>query len=109
MIGDEIQHYNRKNKYEGNQYYGNQKPNSAHYVGKYPSTFMGAFKRLIQKDSPKSIQPEIIERIIKTYTNEGDTILDPTCCDRGIGNKAVALNRNYVGCDISDEFLKIET
>ena len=105
MIGDEIRHRERKNKYEGDNYYGNQKPCVSHNVGGFPSTFMGSFKRLIQKDSPKSIQDEIIDRIIKTYTNEGDTILDPTCCDMGIGNKAVALKRNYIGCDISDEFL----
>ena len=105
MIGDEIHHHERKNKYEGDQYYGDQKPNVSHHKGRYPTNFMGRFKRLLQTKSPKSIQPEIIERIIKTYTNEGDSILDPTCCDKGIGNLANSLNRDYVGVDISDEFL----
>ena len=105
MIGTEVHHHERKNKYTGDQYYGDQKPNVSHHVGRFPTTFMGRFKRIIQKKSPKSISNDIIERIIKTYTNEGDSILDPTCCDRGIGTIAESLNRIYQGVDISDEFI----
>ncbi len=102
MIGDEEISYNRTNKYEG--YYGNQTPNSSKQKGKYPTTYLGEFPRIIQKKSPKSINDEITEKMIKTYSNENDIILDMTCCDKSNGIICEKLNRNYIGVDISDEF-----
>ena len=43
--------------------------------------------------------------MIKTYSNENDTILDMTCCDKNLGDISKKLNRKYIGIDISDEFL----
>ncbi len=45
--------------------------------------------------------------LIKTYTNEGETVLDFTC---GAGTTAVACintNRNYIGIEISPEYCEI--
>jgi len=105
MIGDAIVEYKRSNGYEGG-YYGNQKPNITKNKGKFPTDFLGEFTRILQRKSPKSINDEITEKMIKTYSNEGDTILDMTCCDKGNGNIAEKLKRKYIGIDISDEFLK---
>ena len=106
MIGDEIIYKERNNSYKGNQYYGNQKPNISNHKGKYPTNFLGKFKRIIQSKSPKSINDEIIKKMILTYSNENNTILDMTCCDKGVGTIATELKRKYIGIDISDEFLK---
>ena len=105
MIGNEIIEHHRRNKYEDG-YYGNQIPNVSKHIGRFPTDFLGEFKRIIQKKSPKSINDEITKRMIKTYSNEGDTILDMTCCDKNNGNIATSLKRKYIGIDISDEFLK---
>ena len=107
MIGDKIINYNRTNKYKDG-YYGDQKPNKTKQTGFYPKSFLGIFsnKRNKQKKSPKSIDDEITKKMILTYTNVGNTILDMTCCDKNNGNIAEALNRKYIGIDISDEFLK---
>tara|TARA_R100001015_G_C4580524_1_gene137079 strand:- start:118 stop:795 length:678 start_codon:yes stop_codon:yes gene_type:complete len=105
MEGEQIINYARNNTYENNQYYGNQKPNKSIQKGKYPTNFLGTFKRIIQKNSPKSIHKEIIIKMIKTYSNENDTILDMTCCDKGVGNISCELKRNYIGIDISDKYL----
>ena len=43
--------------------------------------------------------------MIKTYSNENDTILDMTCCDKHLGSIAETLKRKYIGVDISDEFM----
>ena len=53
----------------------------------------------------KSVQDDIMIRMIKTYSNETDTILDMTCCDKNLGDISTKLNRKYIGIDISDEFL----
>tara|TARA_R100000231_G_scaffold26357_1_gene23926 strand:+ start:10059 stop:10742 length:684 start_codon:yes stop_codon:yes gene_type:complete len=107
MIGNESINYDRTNKYEGDLYYGNQKPNKSKQKGKYPTTFLGSFTRILQKKTPKSIHDKITERMILTYSNENDKILDMTCCSKNNGNIANRLKRNYIGVDISDKYLNI--
>lgn len=49
---------------------------------------------------------EMIERIIKASTNEGDLVLDPFM---GSGTTALAaknLNRNFIGCDLNPDYVK---
>jgi len=106
MIGTENITYNRSNPYDGNLYYGNQKPNKSNQIGKYPTNFLGSFTRILQKKSPKSIDDKILQRMILTYSNEDDTVLDMTCCDKNLGDISVNLKRKYIGIDISDEYLK---
>ena len=106
MIGDESMNKKRTNEYKGDLYYGNQKPNESKHNGRYPTTFLGTFKRLLQKLSPKSIDDTITSRMIKTYSNENDLILDMTCCDRNNGNICIDLKRNYIGIDISDVYIE---
>ena len=49
----------------------------------------------------------LFEYLIRTYTNEGDTVLD-NCM--GSGTTAIACintNRNYIGFELSEEYCKI--
>jgi site-specific DNA-methyltransferase (adenine-specific) len=49
----------------------------------------------------------LMEYLIRTYTQPGDTVLDPFM---GSGTTAVAarnLNRNFIGCDITPEYVAI--
>ena len=49
----------------------------------------------------------LFEYLIKTYTNEGDTVLDPTC---GSGTTAVAChktNRHYICIEKEPEYCEI--
>lgn len=55
--------------------------------------------------TPKPL--EMIERIIKASSNEGDLVLD---CFMGIGTTAIAckkLNRNFIGCEINKDYVEI--
>ncbi len=45
---------------------------------------------------------ELVEMLIKTYTNEGDQILDPFVGNDTVINIAEELNRESVGIDIND-------
>ena len=45
---------------------------------------------------------ELMERIIKTSSNEEDVILDPFCGCGTTLHAAEKLNRQWIGCDISD-------
>jgi len=103
MDGIEEISYNRRNKYDG--YYGKQIANKTNQKGKYPKTFLGNFKRILQKNNPKSINELITRKMILTHSNENDLILDMTCCSKNNSIISNQLNRNYIGIDISDEFL----
>lgn len=49
----------------------------------------------------------LMEYLIKTYTNEGDTVLD---CTMGSGTTGVAcknLNRNFIGIELDENYFKI--
>jgi len=62
------------------------------------------FKRL---DHPTQLPPKLLEFLIKLTTNEGDIVLDPMM---GVGTTpyvARKLNRNYIGIDISNYYVKL--
>lgn len=44
---------------------------------------------------------------IKTWSNEGDLIMDPFCGSGTTGKMAILSNRQFVGIDISPEYCEI--
>ena len=50
---------------------------------------------------------ELLDRIIKASTKEGDLVLDPFCGSSTTGVAALLLNRKYVGIDAEDEYLQL--
>lgn len=78
------------------------------FISKYPTSIL-----LIQKPHPSnSIHPtqkpvELCEYLIKTYTNEGETVLD-NCI--GSGTTGVAcknLNRNFIGIEKEETYFNM--
>ena len=66
-------------------------------------------KNVSKKDNthPCPVPLELMERIIKITTNEGDTIIDPFM---GSGTTGVAcrnLNRNFIGMELDREYFEI--
>jgi site-specific DNA-methyltransferase (adenine-specific) len=67
--------------------------------------FSNADKSLIKHPTQKPV--ELFEYLIKTYTNEGDLVLD-NCI--GSGTTAIACvntKRNFIGIELSEEYCKI--
>ena len=106
MVGKE---WNKKHYWKvGNdkqKYYGVRKNIEKAYVskteghtGKYPTTFKDWKVR--SDGSGISRTDEQIDYFIKTYSNEGDTILDMTNHTHYVGDRCKLLNRNYLGIDI---------
>lgn len=59
------------------------------------------------KNHPAVFPEKLAKRAINMFTYEGDLVLDPFC---GIGTTCVAakkLNRNYIGIDISEKYVKL--
>jgi len=49
----------------------------------------------------------LLEYLIKTYTNEGDTVLDFTMGSGSTGVAAKNLNRNFIGIEKDDKYFQI--
>jgi len=66
----------------------------------------------LNTDKTKSLHPTqkpvtLGQYLIKTYTNEGDLMLDNTCGSGSFCVAAKLLGRNYIGIDISEKYCEI--
>ena len=50
---------------------------------------------------------DLVEYLVKTFSNEGDTVLDNCMGSGTTGIVCVKNNRNFIGIEISEEFYKI--
>lgn len=50
---------------------------------------------------------ELLEYLVKTYTNEGDTVLDFTMGSGTTGKACQILNRNFIGIEIDENYFNI--
>jgi len=85
------EYYADKNKIQSYIRYENQS-------GLYPRTYLGNYKRYI--NGGKSVPQAIVERMVKTYSNENDVILDMTCHNYYVGDICKSLKRGYIGVDL---------
>lgn len=59
------------------------------------------------KKHPTQKPVDLLEYLIKTYTNEGMTVLDNTMGSGSTGVAAVSLNRNFIGMELNDDYFKV--
>ena len=78
------------------------------YVDKHPTSIIDFTNANIKiKVHPTEKPVALLEYLIKTYTNENETVLD-NCM--GSGTTGVAcknLNRNFIGIELDPEYFKI--
>lgn len=90
----------------GNIYYGNNKRN---YDGgdttRYPTNLLDY--RCVDnynKIHPNEKPTDLLEYLIRTYTNEGETVLDNTMGSGSTGVACVNTNRNFIGIEMDDNY-----
>ena len=49
----------------------------------------------------------LLEYLIKTYTNESETVLDFTCGSGSTGVACVNTNRNFIGIELDENYFNI--
>jgi len=95
---------------KGNSGGGNQLNNGKNYTQKYtnhPSNLLTISTESIKNFHPTQKPVALMEYLIKTYTNENETVLDFTM---GSGSTMVACqrtNRNGIGIEINEEYFNI--
>jgi DNA modification methylase len=86
------------------------------YIRKKGAIFNGFYLSPVYK-SPTTINPihptqkpvELMEYLIKTYTNEGETVLDFTMGSGSTGVAAMRTNRKFIGIELNLEYYNIAT
>lgn len=58
-------------------------------------------------EHPTQKPVELISQILRLYTNEGDTILDPFFGSGTTGVAAVRMGRHFIGIEINPDYCKI--
>jgi site-specific DNA-methyltransferase (adenine-specific) len=82
--------------------YGSHKENVAKSDGERLPTTVLKFNRVERPSHPTQKPTDLLEWLIKSYTNEGDTVLD-NCM--GVGSTGIAAkktNRNFIGIELDE-------
>ena len=73
---------------------------------RYPLTTL-EFTRVRKTSHPTQKPTLLMEYLIKTYTNEGDTVLDFTMGSGTTGVACKNLNRNFIGIELDEKYYNI--
>ena len=74
---------------------------------RYPRTNIYFANENKQGQHPTQKPVALLEYIIKTYTNEGDTVLDNTMGSGSTGVAAKQLNRSFIGIEMDETYFEI--
>ena len=75
---------------------------------RYPKTVLSIDgNNRLEHYHPTQKPVELMEYLIKTYTNEGDTVLDFTMGSGTTGLAAKNLNRNFIGIELEPKYFDI--
>ena len=78
----------------------------------YTQKFTNYPKMTLEFDGEHGLHPTqkpvaLLEYLIKTYTNEGETVLDFTMGSGSCGVAAVNTNRKFIGIELDPDYFKI--
>lgn len=99
----------------GKEYSGHYAPNASvhgegeHYVKgsaeRYPISILRFNRESGYHPTQKPV--DLLQYLIRTYTNEGDTVLDNCMGSGSTGVAAKTLNRNFIGIELNEDYFKI--
>ena len=103
-----VKSIHRKPQPEDNSIYGkNQRKNHTFYEPPLPRSIIKMDNNKKKRFHPTEKSQDILSWIIKYYTNEGDTILDPTMGSGSTGIACVSLNRKFIGIELDEDYYKV--
>jgi DNA modification methylase len=106
MVGSEVRVQKRSGKKSKTTNYGGfiELPEST-YTGRYPVSIQ-KFERDVEKLHPTQKPVTLFEYLIKTYTNEGDMILDNAAGSMTTAIAAINTGRRYICMEMDEEIFK---
>lgn len=95
----------RKGRDNGNNY-GKSDRDSLQEFENYPRSIL-SIASAVKTVHPTQKPVALMEYLIKTYTNEGETVLDFTMGSGSTGVACVNTGRNFIGIEMDDGYFKI--
>ena len=74
---------------------------------RYPTTLLEFPLPRFKDGHPQQKPTDLLEYLIKTYTNENETVLDATMGSGSTGVACVNTNRNFIGFELEQNFFEI--
>lgn len=105
--GEPYKRWNTQEAVDKQSNYGSHKQNISQSDGKRLPTTVLHFNRIERPQHPTQKPVDMLEYLIKMYSNENDTILDFTM---GVGSTGVACgrtNRNFIGIEKDENYFQI--
>ena len=93
----------------GDTVVGSRPSRSKDYIAKYtgyPDTVL-RFSNEAKQEHPTQKPVDLLEYLIRTYTNEGETVLDFTAGSGSTGVACVNTNRNFIGIELDEGYFEI--
>ncbi|NMA75572.1 MAG: site-specific DNA-methyltransferase [Bacteroidales bacterium] len=103
-----IQNKKDSNTTIGNGYstYGKHNKTTIQTVGNYPRSVL-KFSKPNKPTHPTQKPVALLEYLIKTYTNEGEVVLDNTMGSGSTGVAALNTGRKFIGIELNDKYFEI--
>jgi len=74
---------------------------------RHPTTILNFSNGNFESLHPTQKPLDLVSWLIRSYTNEGDLILDPFAGSGTTGHAASLLNRNFIGCELDPTYYAI--
>lgn len=97
-----------ENKSIGEVYGGRKSIHKENKGTRYPKSI----QKFVREDRRKKLHPtrksnSLMDYILKTYSREGDVVLDPTMGSGTTGESAKRLNRDFIGIEKTNKYFKL--
>ena len=107
MIGNEIRTIKRNKNGKTTDNYGKfTYDEQSTYVGRYPTSIL-SFDRDKNKLHPTQKPVALLEYLIKTYTNEGEIVLDNCMGSGSTGVACININRKFIGIELEEKYFEM--
>lgn len=98
----------QKPRKSNHKYHSNTKPQSTFNNGfRYPQTVIDFDNSNFESPHETQKPVSLMRYLIRTYSNEGETILDFTCGSGSTGVACAIENRNFIGIEIDEHFCSV--
>ena len=97
----------RSKKTKGSYTYGIEKDFDISKCKGYPKNLLNFSNKNNKLLHPTQKPVALLEYLIKTYTNEGDVVLDNCMGSGSTGVASINTNRNFIGIELSEEYYNI--
>ena len=106
-LHDAIPVHRKQQLEESNVYGATKRKNHTKYEPPLPTSIIKMNNSRQKRNHPTEKKQDILEWIIKYYTNEGDMILDPTMGSGSTGVACLSLNRKFIGIELDEDYYKV--